>query len=33
MTSLPLFFCELTLAVWLLVKGVAAPKSSRAEAA
>jgi hypothetical protein len=33
MTSLPLLFCELTLAVWLLVKGVAAPKSSRAGAA
>jgi hypothetical protein len=32
MTSLPLMVCELTLAVWLLVKGVAAPRT-RAEAA
>ena len=33
MTSLPLLFCELTLAVWLLVKGVAPPARIRAEAA
>ncbi len=32
MTSLPLLVCELALAVWLLVKGVAPPVRARAEA-
>jgi hypothetical protein len=33
MTSLPLFVCELALAAWLLVKGVAPTVRTRAEAA